>query len=510
MRTALRAKSIFRKRGTSRRVWQLYFLAASLTIFSVTAVVSFEGYSLSQELLATILLYVCLYPTARYFARGESGVPVFSVLCLAYAVQFAIPIFTSEPEILLVNAEIKRLEESHVEAALLLSILGVLALQFGYYALQSGRFAKRVPAIDLHLNEKKAVVYCFLIGLAVPAVFILRVALSDEWNQQLAAIFRVLQNQQLVIIGILGWLAYSGRGTNWHRLLLYLVIAMTVWRGLSTAFLEQAALPIIVLFVTKWLYTKRLSVLSITAIVFIVIFLSPVKGSFREAVWSDSAAQADATADFLYRPSLWIEQAAQYWWDTFSGERDIAEATSSATSRSDLIHQFAHIYSLTPEFSPYQYGDTYSYFAVAWIPRILWPDKPKAGSANEYFAVTYALTTEEGAKRSTFGVSLLGEGYINFGVAGVLLVMALQGAILALLQLIFGGPKSGVGGQAVFLAFFVFFLNGVGTSAEIFFGNILQNLIFGCALLWWAREKPSLRREKEIGLAKPSRVRFAQ
>jgi len=226
----------------------------------------------------------------------------------------------------------------------------------------------------------------------------------------------------------------------------------------------------------------------------IILFLSPVKGTFREAVWSDSASVTQVSDSRLDRASLWVEQAAQYWFGTLNGERDVTDATSSAISRTDLIHQFAHIYSLTPEIVPFQYGDTYSYFAVAFIPRVIWPDKPMAGGANDFFAVAYGITSEEGVKRVTFGVSLLGEGYINFGAPGVVFIMALQGVILILLQHVFGGERSGAGGQAVFLAFFIFFLNGVGTSAEIFFGNIVQNLLCSCALLWWVREKPAVRR----------------
>jgi hypothetical protein len=67
--------------------------------------------------------------------------------------------------------------------------------------------------------------------------------------------------------------------------------------------------------------------------------------------------------------------------------------------------------------------------------------------------------------------------------------MFIQGLAISILERIFGSQKSGAGGQAVFIAFFVFFLNGIGSSAEILFGNIVQNLIFGYLLLLWAREK---------------------
>jgi hypothetical protein len=180
----------------------------------------------------------------------------------------------------------------------------------------------------------------------------------------------------------------------------------------------------------------------------------------------------------------------EYWQDTFTGQRDLAEATSSATSRADFIHQVAHIYSMTPSVVPYQWGRTYSFFLVSFIPRILWPDKPTAGSANGFYAVTYGVQTEESAKTTTFGVSILGEAFMNFGWAGVVFVMLLQGILIGALHYSFGSYESGPGGQAVFLAFFVYFLNGIGSSAEIMFGGILQNLLCGYLILLWAREKP--------------------
>lgn len=475
-------------------MWRLYFSVVALAGLFVPLFFSFYEYPFLQSFLSITLLGICFYPTARYFAHNEGGVPVLAVLCLSYGLQFAVPIFSSDPQVSLVNGDIKYLDEGDVAIAQVLSILGVLALVFGYYSLHTHRVARRVPTIDLHLNEKKAVVYCVLVGLLLPFVLGLRGLLSEDANLQFSAVFTLLQNQQLVVIGILGWLVYSGRSTKWHRVLLYCVVLVTTWRGLSTAFLEQALIPITVLFVIRWLYSKRLSILSIIAITAIVVFLSPVKSTFRQAVWVDSAGQGGSVSDVINAPFLWIEQASEYWAATLSGERDVAEATSSAASRTDLIHQFAHIYSLTPEVIPYQYGNTYSYFVVAWIPRALWPDKPQAGGANNFYAVQYGITSEEGVKKSTFGVSLLGEGYINFGPTGVALIMFLQGAVLILLQLVFGGPRSGAGGQAVFLAFFVFFLNGVGTSAEIFFGNIVQNLVCSCILLLWVREKGAVRR----------------
>jgi hypothetical protein len=207
---------------------------------------------------------------------------------------------------------------------------------------------------------------------------------------------------------------------------------------------------------------------------------------------NESETQSSASE----RSLQWINQAYLFWIESLSGARTLTESTSDITSRTDLIHQFAYIYSLTPSVVPFQNGETYKYFAVALIPRVIWPEKPVANSSNNFFAISYGISTETGVETSTFGVSLIGEGYMNFGFAGVLMAMAVQGLILSALEQIFGGIKSGAGGIAIFVATFVYFLNGIGSSAEIMFGGIIQNLVCSAILLWWIRERVVERNPK--------------
>jgi hypothetical protein len=68
---------------------------------------------------------------------------------------------------------------------------------------------------------------------------------------------------------------------------------------------------------------------------------------------------------------------------------------------------------------------------------------------------------------------------------GAVLVMALLAVVLLALQRVFTTPRSGPGGYALFLSFFIFFLNGLGSSLEILFGNLLQNVIVSYLLVYW-------------------------
>jgi hypothetical protein len=500
---ALISQDLTGMRQSNSRIWRFYFCGVAGGNAVLPLVATFYGIDYLQATLAVLLLSICFYPTARYFAYQEAGIPALAILSLAYGLQFAVPIFTREPVIVLADAIEFELNSSDIVAALLMAILGVVVLQIAYYSFHSNSLMQFVPVARLHLAKTKAFYYCLIHSILLPLSINIKSVIPDQMQTPLGPVIILLQNQALVAIGILGWLIYSNRISKWYLGWLYALVAFSSMRGISEGWLEQAVVPIAVLFVVKWLNTRKIPVMSISSALLLVLFLAPAKGAFRDHVWYDVEGGATALSS-VQKISFWVKEATEYWQDTLSGNHDFSESTAGVTGRTDLVHQLTHIYSMTPSTIPYQYGATYSYFAVALIPRVIWPDKPVAGTANSFFAVTYGITTEEGAERSTFGVSLLGEGYLNFGWVGVILIMAIQGIVIGLLQHSFGGVRSGAGGQAVFLAFFIFFLNGIGSSAEILFGNILQNLLCGCLLLWWARSsQPAEGKTLPIGISQP-------
>jgi ABC-type multidrug transport system fused ATPase/permease subunit len=472
-------------RGTTGRAWRLYALFVFVSLTAFPFLFSLFGYSPLQAFLALALVNICIFPTANYYANGKRGLPALAILCWSFAIQFGLPFFTREPVFELANKNFAYLDDEVVTYALVFCILGSCFFQMGFYLVQKSRLKKALPIVKLHLDEKKSIVFCLVVGLLLPFVFSAQWLIPSEYILQLSAIINLLNNQSLVVIGILGWMVYTKRPPRWLIVALYALVVVSVVRGFSSTMLEQAVAPIVVFSIIKWSYTGRLPVFVLGVVLFLALFLSPVKTDFRKQLRYDTPAEQGAVSN----AQLWFEQAANYWADALSGNRSLEESTSALTSRTDFLHQFAHIYSLTPSSIDYQYGGTYTFFIYTLIPRVIWPEKPLSGTANDYYAITYGVATEESIKTSTFGVSLIGESYINFGVYGVIIVMMIQGALIALLQHVFGSQESGPGGQAVFLAFFVFFLNGIGSSAEILFGGILQNLLAGCVLLLWVRGK---------------------
>jgi len=110
----------------------------------------------------------------------------------------------------------------------------------------------------------------------------------------------------------------------------------------------------------------------------VILFFQPGKAAFRERYWR--ANSTDSNSDtYSERIGFWVKNSWNMWDDAITdrtGEQGklLANAT---LSRFSLLQQTANVMELTPDSVPYQYGSLYSYIAVTFIPRFMWPDKPR-------------------------------------------------------------------------------------------------------------------------------------
>lgn len=469
---------------------QAYGVIALLSSVAVSSALVTLGFPVFSSFLALLLLAICFFPTFSYFRSGLTGIPAIPVLLGAYGLQFAVPVFLGDRRLILVGGAVD-IPEYLLISALLLAILGAGTLLLVCSSKIVNRAIENLPAISLHLDPNKAVLFCIVFGtIAIGMSVVIPVIFSQETLMQYSALFRILHNQILTVIAILGWLVSLNR-TVVMKVLWYGTIAVAVAEGASTAFLEAVFAPIGIMFVCEWIFFRKFRKLVIVMIALGFLFLNPVKGEVREQYWYGAESYGDSSR--VEKALYWMTAATVYWTDVLQGISRGDEAATQLISRANLIDLLAHIYEQTPDNIPYLYGQSYSYFAYALIPRVVWPEKPEA-TANRLLAVNYGITTPEGAEQSTFGISLIGEGYANFGVPGVVSVMTVLGLILLAMMRLFGSSVCGPGGTAIFLTAFIYFLNGLGSSAEILFGNLLQSMIAGYLLLSWAKSRGAERK----------------
>ena len=85
-----------------------------------------------------------------------------------------------------------------------------------------------------------------------------------------------------------------------------------------------------------------------------------------------------------------------------------------------------------------QLGSTMTGLYYAFIPRIIWPEKPPV-SRGAWFTTYLGMARSEAEATTSTGMTTVGEWYWNFGLAGVAVGMFLTGALLSGLWRLAGG-----------------------------------------------------------------------
>jgi len=185
------------------------------------------------------------------------------------------------------------------------------------------------------------------------------------------------------------------------------------------------------------------------ALIFVVLFtlfFQVGKDEFRKTYWQGGEIGAlQGQGGRVERVAFWAQNSFDKWNEALSDNSGEAfrRALNPSVSRISLLNQSANVVELTPSVVPYQYGWLYSYMAITWIPRFVWPDKPSMSEANQYYQVAYGLTSEDDLSKVSISVGLLTEGFMNFGWAGVVGIMFLAGILFDFYQRTFLSKTSG-------------------------------------------------------------------
>lgn len=465
-----------------------YGLAVVLfaAVFSIWQV---EAVPLDVHLLVILVAATCFFPLMRWYSKSDQNVPMFEMICLSYAVQFGIPVYVQPNWVKVLNKSVLLAWGDEFQALVYVEI-GILAMIIGYYIVKTGSAALGKLQMDLPLASNRRDTYVVTaIAIGLGTLLLSAQGMLPSNSGPFGAVIRVLINQAYVALVILAYQVHGTR-TNKDRytFLLYTLLFALIVLGLSSGMLEQALIPLVI-FITVYWHAKRKfpwRFVAIAAVGFLI--LNSVKIQYRAQAWYSSS---DLTA--IDRVTLWLDMGKQMVENTFSENgSDTGLNISQSIKRLDLLHRFVYITNVTPARIPFYEGSTYEYLLTAWIPRILWPDKP-IDETNYKIDVAYGTTFPQDYGKYTGGIGLLPEAYINFGAWGIVVIMFIQGAVFGVLDTSLNGPLS-EGGRAIYLSLLVPFLNGIGSSTTIF-GGLLQNVLangFILHVFGTDRKKPTL------------------
>lgn len=150
-------------------------------------------------------------------------------------------------------------------------------------------------------------------------------------------------------------------------------------------------------------------------IVFFAFFsiLNLGKYHMRGLYWFESE-RSDPTLSQL--PSFYSD------WIGAGLNSETTDNTSSGRmliERSSLLQMLCLVVQKSPDQAPFLEGKTYSQTLGQFVPRFLWPDKPRGHISTYTLAVHYGLQTEEATVTTTIAFGFISEAFANFGLAGI-------------------------------------------------------------------------------------------
>jgi hypothetical protein len=462
----------------------LVLIVMALPLATATVVHSPVPFETRVE--AAFLWIMCLVPGLVHVsasAKSRRPIPFLPMVGLLYGLYFCLPAALGAYN---QHYRITLSPNRDYDDAIFVAMYGWLSLSFGYVA---GRLliSKEKPSREIDVSD--AVRRRYGAVLMVSGVLLESFRLVANIPVEVAGILKFVTTLGWFGSGILITLLTQRRLNAAYRLLTYGGVAAFLLMAIGSGSVANAAFYGAVVFACAWIGLGHVRPYWIVAglVGFItIISLRGVSAQYRKIVWYGGEGGGVVSRTRLFFKLL--ETRVQN--DGVDGA--VTQGFQTSAGRSANLDVLADVIIRTPREIPYWGGETYLSLVGAFVPRVLWPDKPTK-ELGQAFGHRYGYI---GADDSGTALNLpyLVEFYANFGIAGVIVGMCLVGFIYYVLQRTVNTPGQDTLHSLVGVVILVPLIN-IESDFSLGFGGLILN----GASLWLV-----LRTISRSGLGKPN------
>ena len=217
--------------------------------------------------------------------------------------------------------------------------------------------------------------------------------------------------------------AYARRRRAYLLALVLLVVLVQIVLGFVADFKGEAMQGGILVIITRTYVDGRLPKAWLTGGALFILLAFPVFQAYRLQVRGEEGVTSARALSNLIET---LESSVQANEKVENGVGGSAYKSQSFWERASLKPSVDLIVERIGNDKPYQWGDTLTPIAAAFIPKILWADKPSLAVGqifNQEFSISEVADTY-------ISPSHVGEIYWNFGWPGVILISPLIGLLL--------------------------------------------------------------------------------
>lgn len=385
-----------------------------------------RGDDVPMLLWALVTIMAGFGPLVIDAGRPRENRHVFlSMLALAYTLQFVMPIFVLYiPAVGPVDPQAMgdaNLMPADIIHGQWIALIGLLAFYAGY-AVPLRPLAQRLLPTRGHEWNRRAAVAAALILVVFGWFFylgrnfgLIPAALGSGVIGGLASA-TIFSSSILMAI----YLKYRSR---FALLLMMSVVPVTMAINFISGSKKAVLLPAAMIVLTWVVTERRIRLRWIAAGFLALILLYPVAQFWRMDILQNNTL---SMTHVLTNPGPALARTGNFLSSGRAGDY-FEEGFEAASRRLDGIGVVSVLVRDTPSVSPFQNGRTIALIPLAYIPRVIWPDKPVITIGKW---VTEAYVPGGHLVESHVGTTWVGEFYLNWGVPAVLMGMLVLGAML--------------------------------------------------------------------------------
>lgn len=474
----------------SAQHWPLYGVLAALFLF--LNLYAPADPTLTQRLLAMLLVLLCLWPAALWLGGRESGRPLLPFFGALYAAFFASPVFlrdgfygrwTGQPPF----------DEAQITQALLLALVGWLCFLPGFFVWRLRPLSRLLPQVRLAWSDHPRVIKALAVAIgaaALPALIVDTTVITmgfytegvvyPDWFRFLIRTTGQLAMLSIALLCLLQWrgeLGLAGKVFLWGAL-----VVPYSWLGVGTGVILRGVEPILAVILA---YSVQVSarpwraILGATAMfLMFVLVLLPTRLDYRELAWTDEPVvekeEEEVKPDTgeeggklvqktvkdltgLNLRGAFVSGVRNGWLYARTvvqrlrgGDDRYARWLDAAAFRLDQLTPLAHVMAHTPEKTPYRNGATYLRLSIIKVPLALAAgvglEGPPLPSETAIARESYGISADARRWNPLEGYNFhpISEWFMNFGMLAIPLGMFLLGAVHGGIQRLFVYPGAGV------------------------------------------------------------------
>lgn len=420
-------------RGTGHRQPLLRVLLTMVMVIPlIAATVVMSPIPFETRVEAGFLWLLCLAPAWMHLSAAPEQrrpIPFLPMIGIIYGLYYALGISLGAAN---QHYKIFLNPGRDYDDAVFVALYGWLAMCVGYLGARLLVSSKAVTAsfeVDEVIRRRYGALLMTM-GLLLESYRLVR-----QIPVEIAGILKFVSTLGWFGSGLLVTMATQRRLNIPYRLFTYAGVSAFLLMAVASGSVANAAFYGAVVFVSAWIGLGRLRISWIVGAalgITLIITLRGVSEQYRKIVWIGGEGGNVASRTKLFFKLL----NARVQTDGVDGA--ISHGFETSAGRSANLDLLADVIIRTPREIPYWGGETYLSLVGAFIPRIVWPDKPTKELGQAFgHRYGYIGATDE---NTALNLPILVEFYANFGITGAIAGMFLVGLIYFVLDRTVNNP----------------------------------------------------------------------